>query len=106
MGLGDEAERLTTMLGSNPILLMGNHGVMAVGETIARAFDNLYYFERACETYVTALMTGIPLRRVDDAVAEKTARQWEDYIQRVGLGEAFLSEIRVILDREEPDYRL
>jgi len=106
MGLDDEAERLTTRLGSNPILLMGNHGVMAVGETIAKAFDNLYYFERACETFLTALASGIPLRRVSDAVAEKTARQWEDYIHRVGLGEAFLKEIRVILDREEPDYKL
>ena len=106
MGLGDEAERLTTKLGSNPILLMGNHGVIAVGETVGKAFDNLYYFERACETYITALMTGVPLRRVSDAVAEKTAQQWQDYIQRVGLGEAFFSEIRVILDREEPDYKL
>lgn len=106
MGLGDEAERLTTTLGSNPILLMGNHGVIAVGETVAKAFDNLYYFERACETYITALMTAKPLRQVSDAVAEKTAQQWQDYIQRVGLSEAFFSEIRVILDREEPDYKL
>ena len=106
MGLGDEAERLTTVLGDNTILLMGNHGVMAVGETIAKAFDDLCYFERACETYITALMTGKPLSVVSDAVAEKTAQQWQDYIHHVGLGEAFLSEIRVILDREEPDYRL
>ena len=106
MGLGDEAERLTTTLGNNPILLMGNHGVMAVGDSVGKAFDNLYYFERACETYVTALMTGKPLRVVSDEVAEKTAQQWEDYVHRVGLGEAFFSEIRGILDREEPDYRL
>ena len=106
MGLGDEAERLSTTLGNNAILLMGNHGVMAVGESIAKAFDNLYYFERACETYVTALMTGKPLREVDASVAEKTAQQWEDYIDRVGLCDAHLSEIRAILDREEPDYRL
>lgn len=106
MGLGDEAERLSTTLGNNSILLMGNHGVMAVGSTIAIAFDNLYYFERACETYVTALMTGKPLREVDASVAEKTAQQWEDYIDRVGLSDAHLSEIRTILDREEPDYKL
>ena len=106
MGLGDEAERLSTTLGDNTILLMGNHGVMAVGETIGKAFDDLYYFERACETYITALMTGKPLRIVSDEIAERTAQQWQDYIHRVGLGEAFLKEIRVILDREEPDYRL
>ena len=106
MGLGDEAERLTTTLGDNKILLMGNHGVMVVGETIGKAFDELYYFERACETYITALMSGMPLRQVSDEVAEKTAQQWEEYIHRVGLGEAFFREIRVILDRDEPDYRL
>ena len=106
MGLGDEAERLTTRLGENRILLMGNHGVMAVGETVARAFDELYYFERACEIYINALQTGRPLRIVSDDVAETTARQWEDYMDRIGLCDAHLREIRAILDREEPDYRL
>lgn len=106
MGLGDEAERLTTTLGDNRILIMGNHGVMAVGNTIARAFDELFYFERACQTYITALATGKPLRIVSDAVAEKTARQWEDYMDRIGSCDAHLREIREILDREEPDYKL
>ena len=106
MGLGDEAERLSTTLGDNSILLMGNHGFMAVGDTIAKAFDNLYYFERACETYITALMTGIPLRQVSAAIAEKTAQQWQEYIDKVGSGKAFFDEIRVILDRDEADYKL
>ena len=105
MGLGDEAERLTTRLGARRVLLMGNHGVMTVGETVARAFDELYYFERACETYVNALQTGKPLRVVDAGVAETTARQWEDYMDRVGLADAHLAEIKAILDREEPEYR-
>ncbi|MDH3388948.1 MAG: class II aldolase/adducin family protein [Gammaproteobacteria bacterium] len=106
MGLGDEAERLTTTLGDNRILLMGNHGVMAVGKTIAHAFDELYYFERACETYITALMTGTALRTVSDEIAEKTAQQWEDYVHGIGLADAHLRELRAILDREEPDYKL
>jgi len=105
MGLGDEAERLATRLGDRRVLLMGNHGVMAVGPTVARAFDDLYYFERACETYLVALATGRPLNVVSDAVAEKTARQWDDYIERIGLADAHLRELREILDREEPDYR-
>jgi ribulose-5-phosphate 4-epimerase/fuculose-1-phosphate aldolase len=106
MGLGDEAERLSTTLGDNRVLIMGNHGVMTVGESIAKAFDELYYFERACETYITALMTGKPLRVVADEVAEKTAQQWEDYVNRIGLADVHLRELREILDREEPDYKL
>jgi len=105
MGLGDEAQRLSTTLGDKRILLMGNHGVMVVGETVARAFDELYYFERACGTYIDALQTGKPLRIASDEVAEKTAQQWEDYVGRIGLADAHLREIREILDREEPDYR-
>ncbi len=106
MGLSDEAERLSTTFGDNRVLIMGNHGILVVGDTIARAFDELYYFERACANYITALMTGKPLRRVSDEVAEKTAQQWDYYINETGYAEAHLSEIRQILDREEPDYKL
>ncbi len=106
MGLGDEAERLTSTMGDNRVLIMGNHGVMVIGNTIARAFDELYYFERACSTYITALMTGKPLRIVSDEVAEKTAQQWDQFVNNSRYTEAHLSEVREILDREEPDYKL
>ncbi len=106
MGLGDEAERLTMTLGDNRVLIMGNHGVMVVGDSIAKAFDELYYFERACCNYVTALATGKPLRVVSDAVAEKTAGQWDDYVNKSRYADVHLREIREILDREEPDYKL
>ena len=105
MGLGDEAERLTTTLGNKRVLIMGNHGVMVVADSVAKAFDDLYYFERACETYITALSTGLPLNVVSTEVAEKTAAQWDDYINRVGLADAHLREIHAILESEEPDYK-
>jgi len=106
MGLGNEAERLSSKLDENRILLLGNHGVIAVGNSIARAFDELFYFERACRNYITALMTRQPLRVASDAVAEKTARQWEEYSDSFGACDVYLREIREILDREEPDYKL
>ena len=103
MGLGDEAERLSRTLGHHPILLMGNHGVMAVGPTPAIAFGHLYYFEIACRNYITALSSGKPLSVVADEIAEKTARQWDDFIEPLAIGH--LREIREILDRDEPEYR-
>ena len=106
MGLGDEAERLTTTLGDNRVLVMGNHGVMVVGDTIAKAFDELYYFERACSNYITALMTGKTLRIASDAVAEKTAKQWGSFVNGTRYADVHLAEVREILDREEPDYKL
>ena len=102
MGLGDEAERLSTTLGDSAVLILGNHGVIVVGDSVARAFDDLYYFERACETLVLALSTGRELRVASDEVARKTARQWQDYPD---FATNHFAELGAILDREEPDYR-
>lgn len=102
MGLGDEAERLSTKLGNQSVLMMGNHGVMTVGSTVAEAFDNLYYFEKSCETLILALSSGRELDIVSHEVAEKTASQWEEYTENHTF---HLAAIKEILDDEEPSYR-
>ncbi len=101
MGLGDEAERISQTLGKNKILLMGNHGVMAIESSIARAFDVMYYYERSARNYMTALQTGKPLSIVSDEVAEKTAQQWDAFSN----AELHLSQLRAILDTEGSDYK-
>jgi len=103
MGLGDEAQRLSTLLGDKKILLMGNHGVLVAGKDIAQCFDDLYYFERAAQTLIDAYATGKELLVVSDEVAEKTAQQWENY--GFEFAQQHLQELKEILDREEPDYR-
>jgi ribulose-5-phosphate 4-epimerase/fuculose-1-phosphate aldolase len=105
MGLGEEAGRVGSLMAGNTdktVLVMGNHGVMVFGPTVAYAFDELYYFERACETLITAYMTGKPLRLASHEVAEKTARQWRDY---PGVGDLHFAELKAILDAEGSDYR-
>ena len=83
-------------------MIMGNHGVLILGDSVADAFNRLYYFERAAGTYIRALQTGRPLRVLPDAIAEKTAREWEDYPSTAGH---FLTEIKAILDDEGSDFR-
>jgi ribulose-5-phosphate 4-epimerase/fuculose-1-phosphate aldolase len=102
MGLGDEGERLARTLGNRSIMLMGQHGILVAGPSVAQCFDDIYYFERAAETYITALMTGQPLNIASHEIAEKTAQQWETY---PGFAHKHLAAIRAILDEEEPDYR-
>ena len=101
MGLGDEAERLARVLGNRSIMMMGQHGILVAGPSVAQCFDDIYYFEKAAETYITALATGKELNVASDAVAEKTARQWEDY---PGAADKHLSAIREVLDEDEPQY--
>jgi len=82
-------------------LIMGNHGVLVIGKTVAETFNRLYYFERAAETYIRALQTGCPLRVLPDEIAEKTAREWEDY---PNFAMAHFREIKAILDQSQTDY--
>jgi len=103
LALDEEAERACSALAdpSKCVLVMGNHGVMVVGETVAQTFNRLYYFERAAETYIKALWTGRPLRYLSDEVAARTAAEIDAY---PGFAETHLAELRAILDREAPDY--
>lgn len=100
----EEGERCAELF-SDPkvkVMVMGNHGVMVIGDTVGETFDRLYYFERAAETYIKALWTGQPLRYLSDEIAEKTAQEMEEYGDPDNMHFANLKEI---LDREEPDYR-
>jgi len=99
----EEGVRCSTLL-SDPqkkVLIMGNHGVLVVGETVADTFNRLYYFERAAETYIRALQTGQPLRILPDDIAEKTARELETYPEQDAR---HLAELKAILDEEGSTY--
>ena len=43
-----EGERMARVLGTKSVLMLGNHGVLVVGETVPQAFERLYFLERAC----------------------------------------------------------
>jgi ribulose-5-phosphate 4-epimerase/fuculose-1-phosphate aldolase len=54
----DERERIVKDLGDKNLLLLRNHGTLAVGATAAAAFMGIYYLERACQMQVLALSAG------------------------------------------------
>jgi ribulose-5-phosphate 4-epimerase/fuculose-1-phosphate aldolase len=102
MALDDaEGDRLCTALGEHNILLLANHGVIVVAESIAQAFDELYYLERACQIQWLALSTGRPPKPVESAIAAKTRDQWLDSKEHSAL---HFAELMRILDEEEPEY--
>lgn len=83
------------------VMIMGNHGILVMGKTVAETFNRMYYFERAAETYIRALQTGQPLRVLSDEIAEKTAQEIEDYPSQANR---HLAELMAILDEEGSTY--
>lgn len=103
LALDDEAERCCSLL-SDPkhkVLVMGNHGVMVVGDTVAETFDRMYYFERAAETYIKALWTGQELAVLSDEIAAKTASENDAF---GAAADRHFTDLKTLLDRVEPDY--
>ena len=100
----DEGERCSALLKDPKIkvMVMGNHGLMVLGDSVSDAFNRLFYFERAAETYIKALWTGQPLRVLPHEIARKTAQEIDDYPDQ---DVRHFAELKAILDDEEPDYR-
>ncbi|WP_399680957.1 aldolase, partial [Xenophilus sp.] len=74
-----EGERIAgAMAGENAgkdIIFLANHGVIVAGLSVAWAYDDLYYLERACLHQVLAQSTGRPLVPVDAKLAAHVAAQ-------------------------------
>jgi ribulose-5-phosphate 4-epimerase/fuculose-1-phosphate aldolase len=75
---------------------------MVLGPTIAEAFDDLYYLERAAEVQVKAMAIGRPLKPIPHDVAQKA------YLEmREGDPESAslqLKSVRCQLMTSEPDF--
>ena len=98
-----EGDRIASSIGEADIVFMKHHGVMVVGKSIAEAWDDLYYLERACEVQVLALSTGRQIIPVKHEIAQATYEQMRSGDQESAL--LHLESVKRRLDRHEPDYR-
>ena len=79
----EEKPRLVRDLGEKNFLILRNHGLLTVGETVADAFVFMYLFERACAIQLLAQSGGSELIHVDQRIIDGAMKQ-----ARVVLGEA------------------
>lgn len=76
----NEGERIADAQAADPnvdVIFLENHGVTVGGPTVATAFDDLYYLERACRQQIIAQSTGLPLNILPDDTIRHTFRQIE-----------------------------
>lgn len=99
----DEQARIVENLGENNAMVLRNHGLMVCGDSVADAFDGLYYLERACQAQIAAQSGGQELLIAPDAVAEKVAAQFDRH-DRVSRAKQWPPFLRA-LDRLNPGYR-
>jgi ribulose-5-phosphate 4-epimerase/fuculose-1-phosphate aldolase len=99
----EEGDRLAGLMGDANVLFMASHGVTVVGESVARAFTDLYYLERASMFQVLARSTGGKLRTIRESVLAATRKQMNSELPLIA--DRHFKALSRILDREEPEYR-
>jgi ribulose-5-phosphate 4-epimerase/fuculose-1-phosphate aldolase len=80
----DERARLIADMGGKSVMVLRNHGVLTVGETVADAFIRMYFLERACQVQLAAQGGGARLNTPPQGTPEKTAAQAEAGLPLVG----------------------
>lgn len=102
----DERTRLVDSLGNRQAMILRNHGLVTIGQTIGKAFQRMYFLEQACQTMLDVYSTGLPVNVPSKDVLEATARRWED-----GTSDASANDdlewqaLMRLADRLYPDYR-
>ena len=107
-----EQQRLVADLGDKSVLMLRNHGLLTVGETVSQAFLRMYYLEKACEIQLAAQAAGEVVLPSHEVCAH-TERQFNDPGRPLEDGElsdpdamqlAWAALLRM-LDRVAPGYR-
>lgn len=99
----DEKPRLVRDLGDKSFLMLRNHGLLTVGDSIADAFVSMYFFETTCMIQVRA-QAGGELIHVGPHIVEGAATQWQQVTKGAGGGLAWPALLRK-LDRLDPGFR-
>jgi len=101
----EEGDRIASTIGDADIVFMKNHGVMVVAPTIHKAWDDLFYLERAAQAEILALSTGRKLAALPQSMIDQTLAQIRANAGNRRSARLHLDSVKRQLDREQPEYR-
>lgn len=97
-----EGERIAGAVGEADVLMLKNHGPLVLGASIAEAWDDLYYLERAAEVQLKAMASGRPLKPVPPEVARKACQVMLD--GNAESARLHLESVKRQIGRLEPEF--
>lgn len=98
-------ERMALVLCGAEVLFLGNHGVITAAPTVAQAWDDLYFIERAAKTQILAMSSGRPLATLDSAMVAQVAAQTRYERFELGYIERHFAAQKRLLDQQGCGYR-
>jgi ribulose-5-phosphate 4-epimerase/fuculose-1-phosphate aldolase len=99
-----ERERLIADLGPHKAMILRNHGLLVGGCSVADAFDQIYFLERACQAQIAAQAGGGKLVFPAKTVRRHTSAQFNREEDSGLIDVAWQASLRLI-ENDQPDYR-
>jgi ribulose-5-phosphate 4-epimerase/fuculose-1-phosphate aldolase len=100
----DEGPRLLKSIGDKPAVILRNHGLLAWGDTLPRAFAILWLLNRACEIQVASTAMG-PVIEIPETIQKKCTADSLQFNARFGAGQDVFDALTRLVDRIDPSYR-
>ena len=101
----DERSRLQSSLGNKRALILRNHGLMTVGETVPEAFVRLYRLESACRTQLDASAAG-EVNLLDRDTASKSGQDVNRFMESADeYGQLEFDALMRKIDKLDDSYR-
>lgn len=101
----DERTRIVASIGNHKALIMRNHGLITLGETVAEAFVRMFRLERACQVQLAA--QGQKLKYPSPEVCEQSALLTEKFLSHGGqdLGRLEFDAMVRLIEKIDPSYK-
>ncbi|GJL86503.1 MAG: class II aldolase [Minwuia thermotolerans] len=100
----EEQARMLADMGDKRIMILRNHGLLTVGETVQEAFLLMYYMEQACRMQVAAQSGGgkltVPSPQVQQYVRDAASGGFG-----AGVGQREFTALVRRLDRQDTSWR-
>src|SRR6476659_9813540 len=100
----DEKPRLVNDLGNKTFLILRNHGLLTVGQSVADAFLSMFLLERACRIQIMAQSGGGELISISDEILAQIPAQ-EQVVVKGGPGQLVWPGLIRKLDRNGSNYQ-
>ena len=101
----DEKPRLVADMGDKTYLMLRNHGLLTVGESISDAFLAMYFFEASCMIQLRAQAGGGELIPIDPRIIGGAKAAANQVTKGKGAGALAWPGLLRKLDRIDPSYR-
>ncbi len=100
-----ERERLEADIADKRAIILRNHGTLTIGRSVPKAFELMYFLEKACKIQVLTHATGLPIHKpseasIDQALVDLTRVAGDD-----GADTLLWPALMRKLDRIDPSYR-